>query len=543
MKQTLKFFALVALFAGAGMSQNALAICNAEGPYPVQQCATLAGGASWFAAKPADAGAVSASWWVLGMGNKLVADPTVGLDATANDGDGLLDVPLPGVFIGNDSGNLSVGVANGQPAGGLDLVDAAIGTGNAVGSAGGLCFSFAANWGLPYLDGCADSNRTYYYLGAGGNLSDNFLNVYWGSAPGPTVSDQRLLDPPMGALLTESNNKYFAVAFFSSTPRHGDSQAFNDSGYDMGEIVNGDPNPSSPSLNNIVPWQSIPQPDVSAAIDLNGDRILALSWPSIRIVRDNSSRPNLSTTLPDPIALRWALGVSSTGVNLTGVGVLEQPELASYAVERKPIVGTDCDANAPWVPAGPLIVPSPVLAGGSPLATSVTVPPDTCVRLTTRLGRVPFQAFRTTPVSNATRNQNRFDGQAGNLGDLGYQVSSSAKKIGGPLVGDKAVLRSATFNQKNLVVTFETLGEMAVQSFQVVAKDRRGGTTVVATVDCAQCSSGIGSDYRVEVPGTALRSAKSVYVVVQPSGTASNEIEISQATQRPETPGRGKVNR
>ena len=159
--------------------------------------------------------------------------------------------------------------------------------------------------------------------------------------------------------------------------------------------------------------------------------------------------------------------------------------------------------------------------------------------------RPSHDAVRQDPVRDghhaltlATRNANRLKAQAGNLGDIGYNVSSAAKKIGGPLVGDKAVLKRATFNKQSLVVEFETLGELAVQSFQVVAKDRRGATSVVATVECVQCSSGIGSDYRVEVPGTALRNTKSVFVVVQPSGTVSNEIEISQQTQRPETTGR-----
>ncbi len=548
MKRTLKILAIAVAIAAIGAVGQVMANCQQEGPYPVRQCSTAAGTPAWFAPKPLDAGTVSATWWILGSGNRALVDPSGGSSTAPIDGDGFINAPNPGVFIGDDSGNLTAGPADGTATGGLDLVDAAVGTGTTL-AAGGLCFSAAANWALPFVDGCSDQNRKYYALGGTGDSSDNYLNIYFvpGDPPyaGPGVfNDGGLLDQPMGVLLSESTNKYFSIAFFSSTNRGGDPNDIFDKGYDMGGIMNGDPNPAAPSgNNNIVPWQLIPQPAISATIDGGGNRILALSWPSVRIIHDSSSRVNSMAAVDAAAGNRWTLGVDRNNVNMPGTGVLQQPELVSYLVQRKPIVGLDCDAAAPWTNAAPAIVVPIGQPAGTPIATSVTVPPDTCVRMTTKMGRIPPVAFRTTPATAATTAQNRFDAQAGNLGDLGFEVSSTAKKIGGPLVGDKAVLRSATFNQRNLVVTFETLGEMAVQSFQVVAKDRRGGTSVVATVECAQCSSGIGSDYRVEVPGTALKSAKSVFVVVQPSGTASNEIEISQQTQRPETPGRGRSNR
>lgn len=88
------------------------------------------------------------------------------------------------------------------------------------------------------------------------------------------------------------------------------------------------------------------------------------------------------------------------------------------------------------------------------------------------------------------------------------------------------------------MVEFQTLGEMALEGFEVVAKDARGSTHVVATVECTECSSGIGSDYRVEVAEGSARSVRSVYVVAQPSGTISNEIAVTAVSQRPGTPGR-----
>jgi len=529
---------LVAAFGAVG---QVMANCQFEGPYPIRQCATAAGTPAWFAPKPLAAGTVSATWWILGSGNQAVVDPTLGVSPAPVDGDGFIDGPNPGVFIGNDSGALTVGPADGTPAGGLDLVNAAVGAGTPL-AAGGLCFSASANWALPFVDGCSDLNRKYYALGAGSDASDNYLDPYFLGYSG-TYSNLALVDAPMGVLLTESTNKFFAVAFFSSTSRGGDPNDIFDKGYDMGAITNGDPNPAVPSgNNNIVPWQSIPDPIYSTAVDPNNNRIVSLGWPSVRMVRDTSSRLNPGATA-DGASGRHVLGTDRLGGNVTGVGVEEQPELVSYHVERKPISGVDCDANQPWVSAGPPVVPAVSTPGGTPLSTAVTVPPDTCVRVRTHFGRIPSETFASSPADIATRNENRFKAQAGNLGDIGYDVISGTRKIGGPLASDKAILKRATFEQKNLVVEFETLGEMAVQSFQVVAKDRRGATSVVATIECVQCSSGVGSDYRVEVPGSSLRTAKSIYVVVQPSGTISNEISISQPSQHPETPGRGRTNR
>jgi hypothetical protein len=541
----MKVLGVVCLVAACGAAGELLANCQSEGPYPVRQCSTAQGTPAWFAPAPVGSGPIQATWWVLGAGNRPVVDPTLGVSSSPVDGDGFIDTPNPGVFIGVDSGALTVGVADGTPAGGLDLIPAAIGTGSPL-ATGGLCFSAAANWGLPFVDGCSDQNRTYSVLGGGVDASDNYLDPYFSAATGGpgTASTYGLVDAPMATLLTEGTNRYFAVAFFSSTNRFGDPNDIFDKGYNMGAITNGDPNPVAPSgNNNIVPWQAIPSPIYSTAIDPNNDRILSLGWPALRIVRDTSSRLNPGA-VTDGAAGRHTLGTDRLGSNLTGVGVEEQPELISYLVQRKPIVGTDCDPNQPWVSAGPPVVQALATPPGSPMSTSVTVPPDTCVRLTTHFGRIPSETAGTT-ANLATRNSNRFAAQAGNLGDLGYEVSSAARKIGGPLAADRPVLKSASFDQKNLVVVFETLGEMAVRSFQIVAKDRRGATNVVATVECAQCSSGVGSDYRVEVPGASLRTAKSVYVVAQPSGTTSNEIAIGQGPtqQPPEAPSRGRTNR
>jgi hypothetical protein len=227
---------------------------------------------------------------------------------------------------------------------------------------------------------------------------------------------------------------------------------------------------------------------------------------------------------------------------LGGVGVIEQPELVSYIVERKPLVaagGGTCDPNSPWVPIGGVVPQGIGLSGGSPLATSVVVPVDVCVRLTTHFGRIPTQALRLTPADNPTRNQNRFDAQAGNMGDLGFEVSSPEKAVGGNLLSDTPILRGTSWSSRNLVVNFETLAEISVESFGIVVRDRRGATTEVLQVDCQQCSGGIGQSYHAEIPGTAVRSAKSIFVVAHPSGATSEEVPISRTPERPERPTRG----
>ena len=533
--------AVVATFAAF---TEALANCQNEGPYPVTQCATRAGTPSWFAPTPVDAGFVSATWWILGSGNRPGFDTTGGVSTNPIDGDGFIDFPNPGIWIGLDSGRLTVGYATGEPNGGLDLVDAARYAGTPL-AAGGLCFAASATWALPFVDGCSDQNRSYSALGGPGDASDDYVDPYFsGATGGPGIfTDYALVDAPMAVLLTESNNKYFALAFFSSTNRNHDPDDIFDKGYDMGAIVNGLENPANPAGNdNIVPWQLIPQPYIAPSpIDTNGNRILSVLWSSIWIVRDNSRRP-VSWGSIDPNMS--TLGKDRNGAPVTGVGVMDQPDLVSHVVEIRPLTGGfDCDANAPWAPAHQPVVPPIATPRGTPMAVSVTVPNGVCVRLTTRFGRVPSETFAGSPADVTTRNRNRQAAQAGNLGDIGYEVHSRVSRLGGPLASDKPILKSAFFEQRKLVVEFQTLGEMALESFEVVAKDGRGKSRVIATVECAQCASGIGSDYRVEVPDALVRSVRSVYVVAHPSGTASDEVAISRPAPRPEPPARREAGR
>jgi len=553
MRQFSRILALLCAISALCHGGYLFANCNESSTvanYPIRQCVTAAGGPSWFAPPPPGSGTVSATWWILGFGNRAVVDPSLGANVEPTGGSGFVtgspSTTNHGTWIGNDSGNLTAGVATGSADGGLDLLEAGEQTGVPE-ATGGFCFSFGASWGLPFVDGCADLNRSYASLGGAGQLSDNYLNIYWSGQPGSAnYTTYNLVDSPMGVLLKESNNNFFSAAFFQSTTRNASADDIFDRGWDMGAIDNGDANPGAPGgNNNVISWQAVPDPNISAAIDPNGNRVLNVNWSSIRLVHDASSRLNGGATTDPAASNRHVLGTPAPA----GVGVLEQPELVSYVLERKPLIDVgggifDCDPNSAWSNAGPPAVPAITLPAGSPLGTQVVVPGDTCVRLTTRLGRAPTVAFRNTGTASSNRTENRLDAQAGNFGDVGFEVSSDPPiKVAGVLLSDTPVLRGAAWSGRNLVVNFETLAEIEVQSFDVMVRDRRGTATQVLSVDCTQCSGGIGAGYHVEIPGTALRSAKTVFIVAQPSGASSAEVAIERSTMRPEPPPRSAPRR
>ena len=356
------------------------------------------------------------------MGNRLLVDPTLGASPNPVDGDGFIDTPNPGKFIGNDSGALTVGPATGDPNGGFDLIDATpIG-----GPPGSLCFDVGAAWALPFIDGCADQNRTYSVLGNAVQASDNYLDPYFSAATGGpgTFSDYALVDSAMGVLLTESTNRYFALSFFSSTSRNGDPNDIFDHGFDMGALVNGDPNPMD-SRNNVVPWQPIPEPVVIPFGLSETGLEVSLSWNPVRLVHDGSSRPMVTVNVD---AGRSVLGQGPDGTPIMGVGVLDEPVLVRYQVERRDFdAGTTCDPNLPWTAVGSPAFQPPT--GTQSFQIVVTVPPQGCVRLKTSFGRVPAATFRTVP-NIANRNANRL-AQAGMLGDLGYEVVSPGIPVQG----------------------------------------------------------------------------------------------------------------
>lgn len=373
------------------------------------------------------------------------------------------------------------------------------------GPAGSLCFSSAANWARPGIDGCADNQRTgngpYGYP-----KNDNILNPYFASGvPGGAgvglYTRAYLLDAPMMALLTESSNQFFSFACFASDNRGASATDVDPGQFDMLDIVNGDLNPSTtgPSVgrSNVIPWQPIPNPLIAATFaDPNNPttspRMLNFTWSAVRFVSDNSNRPSPDTTLGG------ATGVGC--LNYGGAGALVQHAIETAAAQS----GGGCGAfsTALSVPAGQT-------------TATLTVPADTCVRFRTHLGRVP-EALTPSLATAAP----------GRLGDLGSEVFSQTVVVGGALSSSSIRIDSVESVRNVYRISFSTTSELNASTFDVVGIDNRGGRTVLTSAPCAACNSGLGSSYVVEVPKSSLKGAKTVVVVMQPSGTESSPVSL-----------------
>lgn len=509
MRNALKVLAILALIAVSGVANQTLfANCQNEGPYEVRQCAK----GTWFAPPAPDAGVVAATWWAVGFGNRLTSGtPTV----ISPEGSGFTGTTGAGVFIGVDAG-----ISDNA---GLDLVDATSITG--IGApAGSLCFSSRANWGAPGTDSCIDINRTDSAGGGTGLASDNYVNRYWDVyAPYPygVLYYNHQLDPPMGVLLTEGNSKYFAAAFFTTAPKVEPREYNLDPGqYWMDQLTNGDAGPVGP---NVVPWQLIPQPTVGATIADPGNpttstRNLQFTWASPRFIHDNSSRPCFLTDGITPCS-----SVRGGGVGVTDQGPLIHFEVELVALDLAGVCGTA------WTMVVGSRVDHPATAVG------VTgIPPNSCVRLKTSFGRIPAVAFNPCPGCTlatqftTARNANRLASQTGGLGDQGYFVASTPVKVGdgSALLSQKATLKFASREKGALHVAFDTDTEVNVTGFDVVGIDGKGGRKVLGSVSCTQCTSGLSASYDELIPGAKLQGSKKVQIVVQPSGTQSNTLDL-----------------
>ncbi len=524
MKRVLRTMAITAAAGAVGLSGQAFATCAEEGPYFFQSCSGLgAGQPTWFAPEPGGAlpptipagpNQVDVVWWQLGFGNELLSDPSGGYSGGDGGGMHFGASPVDDRFMGNDEG-----FGNPTIAGGSDFVDA-----QPFGApAGATCFAAAANWAFAGADGCCDNNRNYYGPGGVGDVGDNFLNPYY-SAPPSAYAYTRMMDSPMGFLVREPTNTRFAAVFLRNAPRGGvpTPPDFTEGSWNFNLIVNGEPNPTQGGTPNIVPWQDIPQPSVSTAFadpndKDNSPRIVTLNWTSIRLVHDGSVQPATEQTPGN------ALGHDRFGSPVTGQGVLDQPELASYVVQEKPGDGAGgCDAVAPWVPSSPVVPHAGDLA---PHGTSVTVDPDTCVRLCTHLGRVPALAF-TPPATKTERNAKQIESQRGLYGDIGYDLCSAAEIIGGALVSQRANLTAIERSQSGVKITFNTTVELDITAIDVVGFDQKGGRRVLMTVDPQQGTTGVGATYSIQVPSNIFRDTKKVQIILQPTGEGSNLLDV-----------------
>lgn len=484
MTRKVKFLGLAAAVMVLTLAtQAAYANCQNEGPYELRQCAK-----SWFA--PSPGGAVSTQWWALGFGN---AGAFQSATNAAQDGSGFLPAPTPGVFIGNDSGSLDTA--------GLGLVNAQ----QFGGPAGSLCFGPIANWASPGVDGCGDVNRTD--TGGGGNVSasNNYLNVYFGGLGPGTLYYSAQVDPPMGVLLKESGGTQFALAFFATKSRGKDPNDIAPGEYDLSALHGGG---TSPTGDNVVTWQPIPEPNTVATLSIPADssspRNVTMTWTGVHMISDNTTRPCIQSDMVTPCA---SLGGAS------GVGTNDQGALVHYEMESTPLSGGTCGTT--WTLVSGTTVDFPAVT------TSATgIAPGTCLRLKTRFGRTPSQSMGPTLATN------RLNAQTGTLGDIGYDVVSTSRKIGGATVSQNAVLTVAEKNKNVVTVKWETSSELSVTGFDVVGLDQKGNKKVVATVGCKACTSGVGASYTTLVPSNKLEGSKKLQVVTQPSGAASNTLDL-----------------
>jgi hypothetical protein len=374
-------------------------------------------------------------------------------------------------------------------------------------------------------------------LGFGAN-NDNRLNKYYGPCLGAGASTLRYqLDAPMGALLTETNRKYFALAFFASNNRGGDPNSASFGLYLMDDIGRGatnqgdpNPDPTKPGAFDVIPWQRIPGPGTDPnfvasaplAVDPNFVMLTA-SWSGVRLVDDGSIRPSADSSLNlggctgvgardcGPLVryqLQRAPVVAGTGTCTSGDGVPGLPNPGNCSVDSRP-----CSTNADCQTCGLFSN----VAGGATSGTSVgpiSVARDGCIRLRTIFGKVPATLVQTVGDANL-----------GRMGDLGMQIDSGTLVIGKSLVSANAVLKVAAKNKNAVLIEFDTTGELDVTGFNIVGKDAKG-ERVIGTVSCTECSTGRGAHYSTVIPAGDVKGSKSVVILTQPSGARSNELPI-----------------
>lgn len=219
----------------------------------------------------------------------------------------------------------------------------------------------------------------------------------------------------MAVLLKESSGRYFAFAVVATVGRAntGDGQDGPCSSppggnpapcdrrmgfYPFKSVTNGLPNPTTPGLNNVVPWQETPQPELTTSEptdpnDPSSAIIVDVLWPAVSLYSDQSVRP---TTHPqmgpaDPNA------ASGVGVN----DIATRFPLVRYVLE----VAQETDPNFGF-PTASFETTGASLSG-------LLIPRESCLRLRTIFGKKP-QAASTT-IANC---------RLGRCGDIGYEVAS-----------------------------------------------------------------------------------------------------------------------
>jgi hypothetical protein len=438
------------------------------------------------------------------------------IGSAAQDGTGV----ITGAFPGNDSG-----VANSPtvvpPTGPFGLKNAQAVLGSLYPGmipAGALCADYENSWGGFGVDGCADNVRSTLSTD-----NDDILNPYWSLTYGPCPYEDcvyettnYLTDYPIGMLARTSSNKYFALAFVASINRNGISQDASEGVFNVGAIVNGDPNPIPGKGNNIIPWQPVPRPRVMSVTPTTPGvpRNVQIAWDNIRIVHDGSLR-NTGTTRPATIPASGGVGVLNF---LDGPG----EDLCRYQVQTAPVSGGDPNqppSSMTWVNSG---APIPCGAPSGPIITAnLTVNPDTAIRVRTTLGRIP----KTTVTTLA-------QARLGNSGDLGFEPTDCTANnclnsppvivVGGGLVGQQIIGAVATKTSGGISITFSTTAELSVSGIDVLGK----GDAVIGSVACKQCNTGVGDSYDMLLDKNALKGAKTLRLRLNGPGSLTDAIPI-----------------
>ena len=467
MKRGFKAFAVLAAIAVASAGPQLFAVCGEFGGYAIFQCAEEA----YFDAPPAGAGAVSAAFWQVGYGNATL---NTGNPPTSN-GSGMSGLTT---FNGNDNGNFA-----------LDLVDAQTTIGNAAVPAGALCLR-NNNWGNAGIDGCCDNHRDPAQLIGDDDILNPEYNVYYSRAfgyPGYASLDW-VQDYPMGVLLTESSGQYFAVAAVATTARTGPTDV-RVGDYNFKNISNGAPNAVT-GANNVIPWQAIPG-GAPFVVNVNEDpitfdRTLDLQWSGAAVHTDASNRPSTNPTVAG------------------GVGVAAVGTLLRYVVETQGIVNP-ADPVGSLNPAGWTAVTT---TGGT--TAQIVVPPDTCVRLSTFLGRDPQTLTPTIPTC-----------RLGQCGDLGIVVSGPAACVGGPLVADGAIKNGKAIRGKGIItLSFDTNAELSVKGFEISAI-KKNQKVKIADLSCTECTTGLGATYEMTLSAGQLKGARKLEVKAKGPNTSA----------------------
>jgi hypothetical protein len=487
MKRGLKTLAVLAAFVVASAGPQAFAVCGEFGGFPVFQCADRA----YFDAPPAGAGAVSSSFFQVGFGNSTVSTGQPGTSL----GTGMTGLTT---FNGNDNGLF-----------GVDLTDAAVVIGDSRVPAGALCLR-SNNWGNAGIDGCCDNNRDQVQQFGNDDILNPEYDVYYSRAfnYGGYASLDWVQDYPMAILLTEAGGNHFAFAAVATMARSG-ANDLRKGFYAFNDVSNGTANPID-GLNNIVPWQRIPgNPDASNPAsafvtnvafltpgDPSSDRLLDLSWIGATVHSDGSIRPSTHSTLTS-----------------TGVGVSEIGSLVRYVIETQTVGDPSSDPfpqllEASWVAAE-------THPEGSTSRNGLQVPVNTCVRLSTAMGRAPTTG--TTTIPNC---------RLGKCGDLGYSVSSPPACVGGPLVADGVpTVLQANRSKGQVTITWRTDTELTVTGFDVFA-DKGSSRKLLGNVSCQSCNGGGGGSYELVVKSGDLKGARDITVSSKgPNASSTTRIK------------------